>query len=146
MSQKRDRWGLCRAVQIRKDVRGNPFLDRLKVVQTPLFGIYIHVIYRPDADPDPHDHPWPFLSLVLAGEYREHIWSDPSKRGGWRLRIHSRFCLRMVKRSQAHLITDVQRPVWTLCLVGRNHHDWRFWTQDGPVHWRTYLGIPEEVQ
>jgi hypothetical protein len=143
MSRQRDRWGFCRPV---KDADGNPFLDRLKVIQTPFLGVYLHVIYRPDADPDAHDHPWWFISLRLAGEYTEHIWDNPRDRSTWRARTHRGFCLRVVKRSQAHLITDVHGPVWTLCVVGRNHHDWRFWTQDGPVHWRTYLGMPEEVQ
>ena len=41
------------------------------ILTTPLGTIRIHHITRPDADPELHDHPWNFVSLVLKGWYEE---------------------------------------------------------------------------
>lgn len=35
----------------------------------PWFRIFIHKIARSDDDPDPHDHPWNFTSLILKNGY-----------------------------------------------------------------------------
>lgn len=62
------RWALLSALDVGDP---DPYLDRLRLVQTPLFGLYLHHIHRPDREPDPHDHPWWFASLVLTGPRRE---------------------------------------------------------------------------
>lgn len=36
-----------------------------------LFGAYLHHIDRPDPGFDLHDHPWPFVSIILRGGYTE---------------------------------------------------------------------------
>src|SRR5262245_38321463 len=42
-------------------------------------GVYLHRIQRSDYD-EMHDHPWPFVSLILAGGYFEETpgpgWAD----------------------------------------------------------------------
>jgi hypothetical protein len=38
-------------------------------------GIFLHVIHRNDDDRDPHDHPWPFTSLILSGGYWDEQWA-----------------------------------------------------------------------
>lgn len=119
------------------------FLDRLRLVKTPWFGVYLHRIHRPDVDPDPHDHPWPFVSIVLAGGYEELLWPDASARPEYLMRRHSRFRPMVVRRRSAHAITDVRGLLWTLVLTGPDHDDWRFWTPAGPVHWRAYLGLDD---
>jgi hypothetical protein len=131
-------WALCQPHQVRR-ADGNPFLDRLKVVQTPWFGIYVHLIDGPDPDPDPHDHPWPFLSVVLSGMYVEMLWPDSRQLRYCRERLHRRFRPRVMRRRGAHRILSTHGLVWTLCVVGRNHGEWGFWTSDGPVAWRSYL-------
>jgi hypothetical protein len=68
------RWALLSALDVGAD--GDPYLDRLRIVQTPLFGIYLHHIHRADREPFPHDHPWWFASLVLTGSYSETVWPD----------------------------------------------------------------------
>lgn len=39
------------------------------------FRIFIHKIARSDDDPDPHDHPWNFLSLILKGGYVDQSYA-----------------------------------------------------------------------
>jgi hypothetical protein len=38
--------------------------------------MYVHWIYQPDDDRDPHDHPWPFVSFVIRGGYAERLFAD----------------------------------------------------------------------
>jgi hypothetical protein len=135
-----DRWKLLNARDF--GTIEDPYLDRLRIVQTPLFGIYLHHIHRADKDPDPHDHPWGFFSLVLSGWYTEHVWLD--KRNAVNPRWHTtrhreRWSLRMLRRRSAHIITEIGAPLWTLVITGPDRDEWGFWTQAGYVPWREYL-------
>jgi hypothetical protein len=130
--------------QIRQD--GRPYLDRLRIVQTPWFSVLLHRIHEPDLDRHPHDHPWPFASLILSGSYEERVWDNPADLRSSRIRMHPRFSLKRMKLSQAHRITSLgPQPLWTLVLAGRRRKSWRFWTADGPVDWRNYPGAGERA-
>ena len=144
------RWALLEGFQVAKN--GRPYLDRLRVIQTPLFGVYLHRIHTPDGDRDPHDHPWWFASLVLSGSYDEMVWDHPEDRTrpAWRDQIswartrhRGRWSLRTIRRSQAHRITDVHGTLWTLVLTGPRRASWGFWTDRGFVDWRDYLKAGE---
>lgn len=50
---------------------GRTFLRRRGVEHARVGGILIHRIDAPDPGLDLHDHPWPFVSIVLRGGYRE---------------------------------------------------------------------------
>ena len=133
-------WAFMDGFQVRKG--DTPYLDRLRVVQTPLFGVFLHRIHQPDVDRDPHDHPWPFLSFVLSGGYTERIWADKKRR---RNDLHSlefrrgRWSLHRMRADRAHRILSVEDQLWTLVLTGPRKRDWGFWTNDGLVLWRDYL-------
>ncbi len=49
---------------------GKPHLHRWYILKTRLFSIYIHNIVSDD-DEDMHDHPWPFLVVILKNGYVE---------------------------------------------------------------------------
>lgn len=117
---------------------GKPYLDRLRVVQTPLFGVYLHRIHGPDRDRGPHDHPWWFASLVLSGGYSEEVFDRPAVPDIWRGRERRRWSLRTLRRCQAHRITRVDGVLWTLVVTGRRHDSWRFWISGEPVDWKEY--------
>jgi hypothetical protein len=130
-------WSALSAMRVQRD--DALFLDRLRLVKTPWFGVYLHLIHRPDVDPDPHDHPWFFASIVLSGSYEESLWPDAADRSRYVFRAHRRFRPMPVRRKAAHAITDVHGCLWTLVITGPDHDDWRFWTPAGPVPWREYL-------
>ena len=147
------RWAFLEGFQVVKG--GQPYLDRLRVFQTPLFGLYLHRIHTPDVDRDPHTHPWWFVSLVLSGGYDELVWDHPEDIGSpaardairWaRKRTRGRWSLRTVGRSQAHRITDVRGVLWTLVLTGPRRASWGFWTPMGFVDWRDYLTAGEMTE
>lgn len=137
------RWALWKWFDIPSTV--NPklaYLRRLRVVQTPWFGIYVHWINEPDSDRFPHDHPWRFWSLILRGGYVERVWA---RQGGdfvdliWETgSVHS------MKPSQAHQISYVTSNLLTLVFTGPRVREWGFWTDEGWVHWRKY--DPEDLE
>lgn len=146
--QSSPRWAFMNGFQVRK--HDQPYLDRLRLVQTPYFGLFLHRIHMPDSDRDPHDHPWPFWSLILSGGYTERVWANGSKaRRGFRNdahsveRRHSRWSLHRMPVSRAHKILTVEGRLWTLVLTGRRRRSWGFWTPEGPVNWKIYLDDPE---
>jgi hypothetical protein len=126
---------------------GVPYLERLRIVETPWFGVYLHHIKGPDPQPDPHDHPWTFISLVLAGSYTEQVWQ---RVGGIQTRTYVRRWLPLtVHRMRgsikyAHRITTCDPHTLTLILRGPRRREWGFWDiaedgkADGWTHWKEY--------
>jgi hypothetical protein len=131
------RWAFLEGFDIGAD--GDPYLDRLRIIQTPLFGVYLHHIHREDRDQDPHDHPWVFISLVLAGAYMEKVFPDKKNLAEHELRYHPRWCLAKLGREAAHMITDISPdPLWTLVVTGPRRSDWGFWREGKFIPWREY--------
>jgi len=114
------------------------YLRRLRIIQTPFFGVYLHFIYLPDVS-DPHDHPWNFLSIVLNGEYLEevHVSHQNIIRSWKRWSIHKMSCY------STHRILLVNENTITLVFTGRRKRQWGFQTKNGWVSWHEY--IPSEV-
>jgi hypothetical protein len=122
-------------------LEGRPYLDRLRVVQTPFFSVLLHRIHGPDPGRDAHDHPWWFASLILSGSYDERVWVTAGGKqsiGDGHASHRRRFSLHSMPLDRAHRITDVHGVLWTLVLTGRRGPTWRFWTTEGPVDWKDY--------
>ena len=103
------------------------YLWRLRIVQTPLFGIYLHRLGTPDPRDTLHDHPWPFLSLVLRGGYTEFVRGRTTYAEPRRVRV-----LNVKRLRDAHWISELDRtPTWTLMFVGRRQRVWGYWDRDG---------------
>lgn len=123
------RWAFMNRRLIGSD--SDVYLDRLYVVQTPLFGVMLHRIYRPDNQRDLHDHPWNFFSVILLGHYVEDTAQGPKRRRwfNWK-RAEDRHSIRECSR----------RPVWTLVFTGRKRRTWGFWVDSGTrwVKWTEY--------
>jgi hypothetical protein len=148
ISKPSARWEFMRTFRITGS-DGSPYLTRLRIVQTPLFGIYLHTIHRPDEDRHLHDHPWNFISLVLSGAYSENRSVDrfsPRLRKRWsvaRFRAEDAHEIFYVTGPNGHALNgpNEQDVCRTLVLVGRRRRDWGFHTEDGWVLWSEYLGV-----
>lgn len=118
------------------------FMVRWRIVQTPWCGIYLHRFNGPDQRPTLHDHPWPFLSIVLRGGYTEDFGVRPARKSGpvtgrrqrsWRAgSIHG------MGKTSAHTITALHRsPTWTLVFAGRRAPEpsWGYWGEHGWTPW-----------
>lgn len=135
--KSRDRWAPFSGLDIGAD--GDPYLDRLRIIQTPLFGLYLHHIHRADRERDPHDHPWWFASIVLAGAYQEQVWPDKRDPYVSKWRIRRRWSAASIGLSAAHIIrTTSEAPLWTLVLTGPKRTAWGFWTDGLFTPWREY--------
>lgn len=124
-------------------------------VDHPRAGIYLHRIHGPDPGLDLHDHPWPFVSIILRGGYDEEVepartassradraeateaWAPTLYRTGsaprgdrrrWRAGSVHRMPLDL-----AHRIVSVRPGTVTLVLRGRRRRVWGFYQPDGWV-------------
>lgn len=130
------RWSIMRVFNIPSPTHpGITYLKRLRIVQTPMFGFYIHWINLPDEDRDPHDHPWKFISIVLRGGYKESVYTT---RKQIYYNEHKRFSVHKMGTEKAHQITKLQPRTVTLIFTGKRSREWGFWTEQGWVPWREY--------
>lgn len=108
---------MSRYVIPRRDDPDETYLDRLRIIQTPWFSVFLHRFHTPDV-PIFHDHPWNFVSIVMRGGYTEARPHDVRRRIRW---------FNRVRASDAHYIESLDGDaVWTLLLVGRRQRNWGY--------------------
>jgi hypothetical protein len=115
-------------------------------------SVFLHHIINSDDDPDPHDHPFDFTSIILRGGYHDERWwwwnmegtNSPSHRFG---PIYEEVRPLTVVRRHAEHIHRVRlhpkRSAWTLVFTGPYRREWNFITKTGFVHWRKYMGFSD---
>ena len=119
--------------------RGKPSY-RIRFHLTP-FGwwkwrrAYLHILGRPDADREYHDHPWSFWTIVLFGGYTEtsHVLrSEGTPTGRFKDDRIGWLGVRYRPATHAHLITKLHtRRVVTLVLRDNEKaREWGFWKHD----------------
>jgi hypothetical protein len=135
-SPRSQRWDLLGRYQVH--VGGMPFLDRLRIVQCPLFALLATRIHGPDNDRDPHNHSRSIISIALTGGYTERVWDTRDMAARPRTRYHYRWVPYLLRQHEAHTITMISEPLRTLVLAGRHHGTFHFWTPAGPVDYRDY--------
>lgn len=106
-------------------------------------NVYLHKFMRDDDDRALHDHPWRFVSIMLAGEYVEHLnaqypyrWRYTERRAGsiaFRNAEH-RHRVELRKRPDGSPI-----PCWTLVITSRKVRTWGFWCPKGFVPWHEFV-------
>lgn len=92
------------------------------------FNVTLHKIVRSD-DPIFHDHPWPFLTIVLKGGYYEHVPIYNEKKEKIAELAHWRGPGSIIKRSATemhYLELDEERPATTLFFMGPQQREWGF--------------------
>lgn len=118
------RWALMERFDVPSvDHPAELHFSRLRIVQTPWFGAYLHRFDNPDVR-QLHDHPWPFVSFILRGGYEEvRAYGHAPVRVRWY----------NVKRStDLHYIAKLlHRPTWTLIFVGPRVRTWGYVDPDG---------------
>lgn len=127
--QRSPRWRIFGRLTIRvPGPNGRIYLDRLRILDTPWFGIYLHRMVGPDWSPHNHDHPWPFVSFVLRGEYVE-MAGNVARRVRW---------FNVKRAIDQHRIVWIREPTWTLVLRGKRVREWGFWTESGWIQFEEY--------
>lgn len=106
------------------------YLTRLFLAHTPWGGVMVHFINGPDPEPDPHNHPVTFLSLILRGGYYETVYNVGRFYRNWFNFVRA--------GTHIHRIVSVKPGTVTLVLYGPRRLTWSFFTKDGVVPWKTY--------
>lgn len=109
-----------RVITARGD-RPEPYLERYSLLRSRWLTIYLHRFVRRDQDLELHDHPWPALSLVLAGQYRERRLMS-----GMKLVERDVKRLNLVRSHQFHMIVAAAPETWTLFIHGPKRKHWGF--------------------
>ena len=155
----RRRWGCGSMIRRPPDLEiggsSDPYLRRWFLIpRNRFFNIYLHQFLRDDDDRALHDHPWPNLSILLQGSYREvrfvarpeqgkplpQTVISSSRSAGCVIGRRAKTAHRVVlpRDSAGHPI-----PCWSLFLTGPNLRSWGFWCPLGRwVHWRDFTAGP----
>jgi hypothetical protein len=110
-------------------------LTRLHFFQTPWCSMMLHWLLIPDPQPDMHDHPNDFLSLLLWGSYDEET-PDSDRPHGRKIRTVKFY--NFVQAEDRHRIVRVSKPTITLVFANRVRRNWGFWVDEEFVPWRAY--------
>jgi len=105
------------------------------------FNAFLHNIRGSD-EPTYHDHPWPYMTIILCGGYWEHvpiidsegyvigdkkIWRGPGT-------------VRFAKSSQYHWLEMGEKSTWTLFLRFKRCQEWGFlqFMTNEKIHWKEW--------
>lgn len=105
------------------------YMRRYYVSQDPGSSVRLHHIIRSDPGVILHDHPWDFVSLILAGGYTE-VTPDGETR-------YEAPCVLVRKAEQPHRLI-IDGDAWTFIACGTVRRRWGFHTPAGWMHWRSY--------
>lgn len=136
---------------------GLVYLERWGLESDRIGGIFLHRMDAPDPGVDLHDHPWAFVSIVLAGGYSEdrapirevarlahrarieNAQRQAAVPGAFRkpvgvLSDRRRWSVRLLRLDECHRVTslhrtrlDVATRCWTLVLHGPRRGTWGFY-------------------
>ena len=138
-----DRLGRKRIVMDR--VENEPYLERYYVFLRERkrfpFNIFLHKFLKSDPD-DVHDHPWPFLTVILKGGYYE--WTPQFNSAGQKVGEIARWygpgSVRWARADQYPRVElDPEVTCWTLFMPGPKQRDWGFLVRNQWIQWEEYL-------
>jgi hypothetical protein len=142
------------------------YLRRYYLFRSKRFNLYLHHFFRSDDDPDPHDHPWDFTSIVLWGGYTEERYrffateTEPSfeteegtaqrhpcvyeidgRRTGPEYKAVRPLTIQFRKAETIHRVLLTNGRAWTLVITGPERRPWHFIKAKSREFWRSYLGV-----
>lgn len=106
------------------------------------FAARVHHILRSDDDRAFHDHPWPYVSIILKGGYTERTprFND-GLYAGTSLKSYRAGAVLFRRARHLHtLIVPDGMDTWTLFITGPKVQSWGFVENPAfKVYWREYL-------
>lgn len=102
-----------------------------KLLQLCGIAVRVHHILRSDAGRDPHDHPWPYVTVVLRGGYWEHRYADDTRLVSTRWHGPGSVLVRPANSWHMLEVPDGQ-TAWTLFMTGpKRPGTWGFLVRPG---------------
>ena len=110
------------------------------------FNVTLHKIVKSD-DPIFHDHPWPYLTVILEGGYWEHtpVFNKEGKKIAEFSHWRGPGSIIMRKAHEMHYLElDAERPATTLFIMGPQQREWGFLVDKTKqktqwIQWEHYL-------
>jgi hypothetical protein len=124
---------------LRKNIIGpesDPLMIRWVLIRLAGWGIYLHKFLRSDYDRSLHDHPWPFVAIILRGGYFEVHDQTQERREVEEWRGVGSVLLRPA--SWRHRVVLNGKPPWSLVIVGRRCQPWGFFPAGQWCWWRKF--------
>lgn len=134
-----------------------PYLRRWWLIpRNRVLNVYLHEFLRDDDDRALHDHPWPWLSVLLRGSYIEHTIAaggihhrtrrttgSVKLAGPWRAhRVElERKVTRFIANDANEVVgvEDAPLPCWTLFVTGPRMRRWGFHcARQGWIDWARF--------
>jgi hypothetical protein len=107
------------------------YMRRWRVGPKWFLGLRLHHIVRSDADPELHDHPFSFATLILRGGYTEQLADGTRTR-------HGPGSVLFRSAEVLHRL-DLDKPAWTVVLRGPIRRSWGFMTRIGWMPWQRFV-------
>lgn len=108
-----------------------------------LVSARVHHILRSDNDRHFHDHPWPFVTVILRGGYWEQrpVLNAQGLVTDVETQWHGPGSILFRRARDLHrLVLPVGSTAWTLFMMGPKVQTWGFHVDGVKVPWRDYLG------
>jgi len=141
------RWAILRRVKVHEtDNSDHLLITRYRIITTPWFGVMIHALESPDETRHLHNHPWPFMTVILRGGY-DQLWAASLEEASQAVATGTQPVTKRMRpgsigrmnRHQFHAIAKLhRRPTWTLFAIGPRGGVWGFATADGFVEHDEY--------
>jgi hypothetical protein len=109
-----------------------------RVLQSLGIAIRVHEILRSDTGRDPHNHPWPYITVILRGRYCESRYDDTGYLVSSKWHGPGSVLIRSAKDLH-RLYLSPHTTVTTLFMTGRYRQKWGFRTHDGFVPHNEYF-------
>lgn len=111
-----------------------------RLLQAFDIAVRVHHILRSDLGRDPHDHPWPYLTVILKGGYNELRYDADGKLHSAKWHGPGSILWRPAK-SLHKLVVREGETAWTLFITGRKEQTWGFKPQGQPkIPYTKYTG------
>jgi len=109
-----------------------------KLLQLCGLAVRVHQILRSDRGRDPHDHPWPYLTVVLFGGYWEERYDDEGMCISQRWHGPGSILYRPAG-SWHRLDLPPGKDCWTLFITGPYRQRWGFNVRGKKIPHKDYL-------
>jgi hypothetical protein len=123
-----------------------PYMLRWWVIpRNRLLNIYLHKFFRSDDERAMHDHPWPSISILVRGQFWEHLADGRIKQRVAPAIIFRRATaahrielIRLYKHSCNHPEHNPDGPPITIFITGPKCREWGFLCPQGWRHWKEF--------
>lgn len=94
------------------------------VLQQCSIAVRVHEILRSDEGRHPHNHPWPYVTIILRNRYRERRFDNRGRCTS--LKVHGPGSILFRPAGSWHMLELIDGPVTTLFITGKKSQSWGY--------------------